>query len=44
MDVGQIIWYNGEQGVIRRIENDGRLVVSMEDGCVITINPEQIDK
>lgn len=40
---GRIVWYDGEQGVIRRIENEKSIVLGMENGCVITINPEEIE-
>lgn len=40
---GQIIWYNGNQGVIRSISRSGREVgLSLETGEFITVSPEEL--
>lgn len=39
----QIVWYEGEQGVIRHISRDGReITLSLETGCVVTVSPEEL--
>ena len=39
----QIVWYEGNQGVIRRISKDGKeIVLSLETGDVITVSPEEL--
>lgn len=43
ISTSQIVWYEGEQGVIRHISRDGReITLSLETGCIITVSPEEL--
>ncbi len=43
ISTSQIVWYEGEQGVIRHISKDGReIVLQMETGCTVTVSPEEL--
>ena len=43
ISTSQIVWYEGEQGVIRRISKNGQeITLQMETGDVIRVKPEDL--